>query len=422
MTGADLILKNASQILTLARSSDRPLKDIDINTLGIIEDGDVAVKDGQILEAGVGLKLDADKVIDCTGKTVMPGFVDPHTHLIFAGSRENELGMKLQGKTYLEILAAGGGIQRTMAATRKASPAELLAQAKKRLDTMLLFGTTTAEAKSGYGLNKEDEIKILEVIKELDGQHPIDLVPTFLGAHAIPPEFKGKNDGADEFIDLMISMLPEISERNLAEFCDIFCEKNVFTREQSERLLRAALDYGIGAKIHADEIENLGGSELAAEIGAISAEHLAVTTDEQMRMMGEAGVIGILLPGTPYALMESREHYPRARAMMKNGMALALATDLNPNCWTESMQFMISLGCYNLGMTPEEAIVGATINAAHAISRGGNIGSLETGKQADIIVLDIPNYEHLPYHFGVNHVETVVKKGNIVIYDSRPVF
>ncbi|MCK5037560.1 MAG: imidazolonepropionase [Thermoplasmata archaeon] len=417
MTSADLILKNANQVITLAGTSDRPLKGIDTNTLNIIEGGDVAVKDGLILEVGKDLQIGSDKVIDCTGKTVMPGFVDPHTHLIFAGSRENELGMKLEGKTYLEILAAGGGIQRSMGATRKADKAQLMTEAKKRLDTMLLFGTTTVEAKSGYGLNRDHEIKILEVIQALDETHPIDLIPTFMGAHSIPPEHKGNPDG---FIDLMISMLPGISEMKLAEFCDIFCEKNVFTREQSERLLRAAQEHGLGAKIHADEIENLGGSDLAAEIGAISAEHLAVTNDMQMKKMGDAGVIGVLLPGTPYALME--EHYPRARAMIENGMALALATDLNPNCWTESMQFIISLACYNLKMTPEEAVVGATINAAHAINRSRVVGSIEAGKQADIIVLDIPNYEHLPYHFGVNHVETVIKKGDIVVYDSRPVF
>ena len=420
MTTEDLILKNASQLITLAGPNDRPRTGAGMRNLGIIEGGDVAVQDGRIVEVGKNLQLDAEKVIDCTGKVVMPGFVDPHTHLIFAGSRENELGMKLKGMKYLEILAAGGGIRKTMGATREASVEELVAQAGKRLDTMLLFGTTTVEAKSGYGLNKDDEIKILEAIKILDGQHPIDLVPTFLGAHAIPPEYKDQPNGADEFIDLMISMLPGIADKGLAEFCDIFCEKNVFSREQAKKLLLAAKDNGLGAKIHADEIENLGGSELAAEIGAISAEHLAVTTDEQMKMMAGTGVIGILLPGTPYALME--EHYPRARAMIDNEMALALATDLNPNCWTESMQFVISLACYNLRMMPEEAIVGATINAAHAVGRAETVGSIEEGKQADLIVLDIPNYEHLPYHFGVNHVDTVVKKGIVVVYDSQPIY
>ncbi len=419
MTKADLILKNASQLITLAGANNKPRTGAGMSDLGVIEGGDVAVKDGRIIEIGKNISMDADQVIDCTGKIIMPGFVDPHTHLIFAGSRENELGMKLKGMTYLEILEAGGGIQRSMEATRKASKEQLAAEAKKRLDRMLVHGTTTVEAKSGYGLNVEDELKILEVIQTLDESHPIDLVPTFLGAHAIPPEFKGKPGGADEFIDLMISMLPELADKKLAEFCDIFCERNVFTKAHSEKLLTEAKKNGLGLKIHADEIENLGGSDLAAELGAITAEHLAVTTDEQMEKMGKAGVIGVLLPGTPYALMESPEHYPKARSMIEKGMALALATDLNPNCWTESMQFIISLACYNLKMTPEEAIVGATINAAHAIDRAADIGSLEIGKRADVIVLDIPNYEHLPYHFGVNHVQTVIKNGNVLVYDSR---
>ncbi len=414
MTKADLILKNANQLLTLAGANDKPRIGTGMSDLGVIEVADIAIKDGQVLEVGKDIQMEADQIIDCTGKIIMPGFVDPHTHLIFAGSRENELGMKLKGMSYLQILAAGGGIQRSMGATREASRAQLITEAKKRLDRMLLFGTTTMEAKSGYGLDRDNELKILDVIKVLNEIHPIDLVPTFLGAHAIPPEFKDDPDG---FIDLMISMLPELAEKKLAEFCDIFCERNVFTKAHSFKLLTEAKRNGLGLKIHADEIENLGGSDLAAELGAITAEHLAVTTDEQMKKMGDAGVIGVLLPGTPYALME--KHYPRARAMIDNGMALALATDLNPNCWTESMQFIISLACYNLKMTPEEAIVAATINAAHAINRAADIGSLEIGKKADLIVLDIPNYEHLPYHFGVNHVETVVKNGKILVYDSR---
>lgn len=415
MSNADLLLKNASQLITLSGENHQPRTGPKMSELGIVENGGVAVRDGQIIALGSCMDHDAEVVIDCTEKVVMPGFVDPHTHLVFAGSRENELGMKLKGISYLDILDSGGGIQSTMRATREASIEQLVSEATGRLDTMLDFGTTTVEAKSGYGLNKNDEIKMLEAIKVLNEDHPIDLVPTFLGAHAVPPEYKGKED---DFIELMISILPDV--KDLAEFCDIFCEKGVFTVEQSRRLLTAAKDNGLKPKIHADEIENLGGSALAAELGAISAEHLAVTTEDQMRMMADAGVIGVLLPGTPYALME--DHYPDARKMIERGVPVAIATDLNPNCWTESMQFIISLACYKMKMTPEEAIVAATINAAHAVNRAHLVGSIEVGKQADLIILNVPNYQHIPYHFGINHVSAVIKNGEIVVYDGHRLF
>lgn len=418
MTTADLILRNAGQLLTMSGDGHKPRTGAAMRNLGMIESGDVAISGGRISAVGEKLDMQAERVIDCSGKVVMPGFVDPHTHLIFAGSRENELGMKLAGKSYLEILEEGGGIQRTMRATREASLGDLVEQAGKRADTMLAFGTTTAEAKTGYGLNKSDEIKMLDAIIELDGSHPIDLIPTFLGAHSVPPEYKGRPDGANAFVDHMIEMLPEAAGK--AEFCDVFCEKGVFNADQARRLLIEAKRHGLGAKIHADEIENLGGAALAAEIGAISAEHLAVTTEAEMKQMAEAGVIGILLPGTPYALME--DHYADARKMIESGMAVAIATDLNPNCWTESMQFIISLSCYKMRMTPAESMSAATINAAHAVNRADSVGSLEVGKKADVIVLDVPNYEHIPYHFGVNLVETVVKAGEIVIYGGQRLY
>jgi len=412
MTKADILLKNASQVLTLAGDNNHPRRGQEMLDLGIIENGSVWISHGQIIAVGKfdDASHEAEQVIDCTGKVVMPGFVDPHTHLVFAGSRENELAMKLRGMSYMEILKAGGGILSTVKATRAATKEELVEQALKRLDAMLLFGTTTAEAKSGYCLDKAGEMKILEVIKELAGQHPIELAPTFLGAHAVPEEYAGKSD---EFIWSMIEMLPELKQKNLAEFCDVFCEEGAFNLAESGEMLAAAKQAGFGLKIHADEMKNIGGSSLAARLGARSAEHLLASTEGDMRAMADAGVIGVLLPGTPYSLMSQK--YADARKMLETGMALALATDLNPNCWTESMQWVISAACYHMKMTPEEAIVASTINAAHAINRADRIGSLEVGKQADVIVLGVPNYIHVPYHFGGNLVETVIKKGEIVV-------
>ncbi len=382
-----------------------------MSELGIIENGDVWISHNQITAVGRHDRSphEADIVIDCSGKVVMPGFVDPHTHLVFAGSRENELAMKLEGSSYMQILQAGGGILSTVRRTREASKEELILQANKRLNTMLKHGTTTVEAKSGYGLDKETEIKMLEAAFELNSQQPIDIVSTFLGAHAVPEEFKNRNM---EYIQSMIEILPYIAKKRLASFCDVFCEKGAFNLEQSETILTAAKQEGLRPKIHADEIENLGGSSLAAKLGAISAEHLAVTSDEDMKAMAEAGVVGVLLPGTPYSLMME---YANARKLIGAGVPIALATDLNTNCWTESMQFIISLACYQMKMTPAEAIVASTINAAHAIDKAGEVGSIEVGKKADIIILDVPNYQHIPYHFGVNHVEKVIKDGVLVV-------
>jgi imidazolonepropionase len=415
--GVDLLIKNASELLTL-QGSKSPRKGKEMTELNIIKGGGVAVLGGRICAVGKTDEVEGavelsskTKIIDAKGKTVMPGFVDPHTHLVFAGSREDELKLKLEGKTYLDILKMGGGILRTVRETRKASKEDLFNAAKKVLDRMLKFGTTTVEAKSGYGLETDTEIKCLEVIKRLDEEHVIDIVPTFLGAHAIPPEFK---DDADGYVNLVIEdMLPKVAEKRLAEFCDVFCEKDVFSVEQSRKILSAGKELGMRPKIHADEIVRLGGTELACEVGAISASHLMKSSDEGIKKMAEKGVIGVLVPGTPFALMQ--KEYPRAREMIDTGVPIALATDFNPNCWTESMQFMIALACYNMGMLPSEAIVASTINAAHAINRANEVGSLEVGKKADIIILNVSNHMHIPYRFGGNLVEMVVKDGEIVI-------
>jgi imidazolonepropionase len=412
MTAADILLKNASQLITLTGDNTRPRTKEGMRDLGIIANGDLWISHGQITAVGVddGRGHDAKTVIDCTGKVVMPGFVDAHTHLVFSGSRENELAMKLKGHSYMEIQAAGGGILSTVRKTREASNEELIAQAMKRLDTMLLHGTTTIEAKSGYGLDPATEMRMLEVAKSLGGQHPIEIVSTFMGAHAIPTEFHARRE---EFINSMTAMLPEVKQKGLAEFCDVFCDKGAISLSEAEIILGVAKAAGLGLKIHADEMENIGGSALAARLCAISAEHLLKSSDSDIRAMAESGVIGVLLPGTPYSLM--MKDYADARKMIDSGMPVALATDLNPNCWTESMQWVISAACYQMRMMPAEAIVASTINAAHAVNRAGKVGSLEASKQADVIVLDVPNFEQIPYHFGVNLAETVIKKGQIAV-------
>lgn len=409
----DLIIR-AREILTL-KGKKGPRKGKDASELGIIEDGVIAVDDGKITEVGRTSEIDAraKKVIDWKG-LAMPGFVDPHTHAIFSGSREDELRMKIEGKTYLEILKAGGGILRTVRATRKASSERLLEETKRRANMMLSYGTTTAEMKSGYGLNLEDEIKMLEVMRELNERHPLDIVPTFLGAHALPPEFSD----SDKYIDFLIEdVIPEIAERKLAKFADIFCEKDVFDAEQSKRYLSSAKNYGMVPKIHAGEIENIGCVKAGAESDAISAAHLVKASDEDLRIMAEKGMIAELLPGTPHMLL-SNEYAP-AREFIEKGVAVALASDLNPNCWTESMQMIINLAVVKMRMRPEEAIVSATINSAYSIGMGDSVGSLEPGKKADIILLDVPNYMHIPYHFGVNLVNTVIKEGKVVVKDGK---
>lgn len=417
----EIMIKNIAELITMAPEdvdNSKPRIRDDLLKIGIISNGALVIAEGKILAAGRTKDIIAEfdissntKIINGVGKTVLPGFVDPHTHLIFSGTRENELTLKLEGKTYMEILQSGGGILKTVRATREASINELMDMAKKRLDIMLEYGTTTVEAKSGYGLSKDAEMKSLMAIKELNEIHPIDLIPTFLGAHAIPPEYE--ND-PDQYIDLIIDqMLPETQSGGLAEYCDVFCEEGVFSVEQARKLLTKAKKFGMKPKIHIDEFVRLGGAKLAAELTAISAEHLMVSSDDGLRAMAEAGVIGVLLPGTPFAVME--KNYPRARDMINIGLPIALATDLNPNCLTESMQFIISLACYNMKLLPAEAITAATINAAHAIERADSIGSIERGKQADIIVLDVPNFQHIPYHFGINHVVKVIKNGKIVV-------
>ncbi|MFW9906849.1 MAG: imidazolonepropionase, partial [Candidatus Thorarchaeota archaeon] len=341
---------------------------------------------------------------------VTPGFVDPHTHIIFDGSRENELEMKLNGMSYLEILNAGGGILKTVKATRKASVEKLVANGKKVLDRMMKFGTTTVETKSGYGLDVDNEIKSLRAIKILNNEHPIDLISTFLGAHAIPPEYKNKKE---EYIDLIISeMIPKIASEELAEFCDVFCEEGIFSIEETKKILSVAKHFGLKPQIHIDEIVDTNGALLAAELNAVQTGHLLKSNDEGLKAMAKMGVIATLLPGTPFSLM--LKDYAPARKMIDFGIPIALATDLNPNCWTESMQIIIALACYKMKMTPAEALTAATLNGACALQKQDQIGSIEIGKKADILIFEVPNYNFLPYQFGVNLIDKVIKNGKIV--------
>jgi len=414
----DLFIHSAAQLLTLA--SDGPKRGAAMGELGIIEHGAVAVKDGLVALVGptseVRGQVRAAKKIDASGKVVMPGFVDPHTHLVFAGDRAAEFEQRIKGATYLEIMAAGGGIMSTVRATRAASVEQLVEESRARLDRMLAHGTTTAEAKTGYGLDTENELKMLEAIRRLDAEHPVNLVPTFLGAHAIPAEYKGRtNDYVDLVVEEMLPMIKsQISNPKSQFFCDVFCDEGAFTLEQSRRVLEAARALGFELKIHADEFRPLGGTRLAVELGAISADHLVCTTDDEIELLAGSDTIAVALPGTPFGL--GHHEYTPARRIIDAGGALALATDLNPGtCWCESMQFIIALACRFMKMTPAEAIAAATINAAHAIGLGHQVGSLEAGKKADLLILDIPDYRHLPYRFGVNLVDGVIKSGESVV-------
>lgn len=411
----DLVIVNANELVTLAGDGDRPRAGKQMRELGIIRDGCLAIKDGKIVAVGktgeVTKLFRADIVLSANGKTVLPGFVDAHTHLVFAGFREEEFQMRVEGASYLEILGAGGGILKTVRETRKASVDRLVDIGIKALDAMLEHGTTTVEAKSGYGLTTKDELKILEVGRRLNQLHGVDIVSTFLGAHAIPPEFKGNTQG---YVGLITDeMIPQVAEKGLAEFCDVFCERGVFSLEQTRRILTVGKSRGLKAKVHADEMSMLGGTELAADIGAVSAEHLLFASVEGVKAMANRGVIAVLLPAAAFSLMIGR--FADARLMIDYGVPVALGTDYNPSCLAENMQLVIAFACYFMRLTPAEAITGATINGAWAVGRAKDVGSLEVGKKADVVVLEVPNHKFLGYHFGVNLVEKVVKNGRVVV-------
>ncbi|SDL11125.1 imidazolonepropionase [Natronincola ferrireducens] len=414
MKKGSLLIKNAAELVTCRGFQAKKGKEM--SELHIIANGAVVVEEGIIKAVGTTEEIlkayneENYEVIDATGKAVLPGFVDSHTHLVFGGYRAEEFSWRLRGDDYMSIMERGGGILSSVKSTKEATKEELFESAKKRLDSMLSFGVTTVEAKSGYGLDYETEIKQLEVAKEVNEHHPVDVVSTFLGAHAVPKEYKGKED---TFIDFFIEkVMPEVVERDLAEFCDIFCEKNVFSVEDSRKLLTKAKEMGFKIKLHADEIVQLGGAELAAELGATSADHLLQASDKGIQAMAEAGVITTLLPGTAFSL---KEDFARARYMIDHNCAVALATDLNPgSCFTESIPLIFALATLYMGMSTEEAITALTINGAAAVDRADTIGSIDVGKKGDIIILEFPSYKFIPYHVGVSTVEKVVKEGKLV--------
>lgn len=419
---ADLILKNIGKLVTMQGSSSFRVKE-EMNKINIIENAYIAVKNGKILAIGVGDEFgnlcgEDTKIHDAEGLLVTPGLIDSHTHLIHGGSRENEFSMKLNGVPYIEILNNGGGILSTVKATKEASEEELYKKAKKSLDRMLEFGVTTVEEKSGYGLELNTEIKQLEVARALDKNHPVDLVHTFLGAHAVPEEYKENHKA---YIDILVDvMMPKIKDMGLAEFCDVFCEKGVFTIEESEYILQKAKEIGYKLKIHADEIESLGGAELAAKLGCVSADHLMAASDEGIKMMAENNVVANILPATSFNL---NKNYADCRKMIDMGAIVSLSSDYNPgSCPSENLQLVMQLGCLHLKMTPNEVLTAVTINAAYAIDRADKIGSIEVGKNADFVVFDARNVEYLMYHFGINHTKKVYKNGNLVVDNKVVVY
>ncbi|KMK77719.1 imidazolonepropionase [Alkalihalobacillus pseudalcaliphilus] len=423
MSQTYLYIQNANEVITVAGYSEKPATKERMNELSIIKKGSVLVKGDRIIAVGpdkdlqnqFASEISEAKTIQAAGKIVTPGFVDPHTHLVFAGSRENEFNMRLQGKTYMDIMNAGGGIHATTRATQEADENQLFSESVKRLNRFLLQGVTTIEAKSGYGLTLEHEIKQLEVAKQLDEEHVVDIVSTFMGAHAVPVEFK---ENPDAFVDIVINeMIPKVAELGLAEFNDVFCEHGVFTPEQSKKILEAGLKHGLLPKIHADEIEPYEGAELAAEVGAISADHLLKASEKGMEQMADQGVIGVLLPGTAFFLMAESAN---GRKMIDTGVPVALSTDCNPGSSpTVSLPLIMNLGCLKMGMTPAEVLTATTINAAHAINRAEEIGSIEVGKKADLVLLDVPNYMQMQYLYGVNHTSKVIKAGKLVVENGR---
>lgn len=419
---ADLILKNIGKLVTMQGSSSFRVKE-EMNKINIIENAYIAVKNGKILAIGVddefgNLCGEDTKIHDAEGLLVTPGLIDSHTHLIHGGSRENEFSMKLNGVPYIEILNNGGGILSTVKATKEASEEALYKKAKKSLDRMLEFGVTTVEEKSGYGLELNTEIKQLEVARALDKNHPVDLVHTFLGAHAVPEEYKENHKA---YIDILVDvMMPKIKDMGLAEFCDVFCEKGVFTIEESEYILQKAKEIGYKLKIHADEIESLGGAELAAKLGCVSADHLMAASDEGIKMMAENNVVANILPATSFNL---NKNYADCRKMIDMGAIVSLSSDYNPgSCPSENLQLVMQLGCLHLKMTPNEVLTAVTINAAYAIDRADKIGSIEVGKNADFVVFDARNVEYLMYHFGINHTKKVYKNGNLVVDNKVVVY
>ncbi|NHN43023.1 imidazolonepropionase [Halorubellus sp. JP-L1] len=408
------VVHGAAEVVVGKRDGAWPGGDPADELLEVHEDAAIAVVDGEV--AAVGPTEDvlreypaenADEAYDASGQSVVPGFVDPHTHAVFAGDRSDEFEAKLRGKSYQDILAEGGGILRTVRAVREASENALAANLREHLDAMLAYGTTTVEVKSGYGLDTETELKLLRAVDDAASDHPIDVVPTFMGAHAIP-----EGEDADEYVDAVVDeQIPAAAEQGVAEFCDVFCEEGVFSVEQSRRVLEAGEEAGLTPKVHAEELAHIGGTKLAAEVGAASADHLLHSTREDVDALVDANVVPVVLPGTAFGLGAD---YADAETMLDAGAPVAVATDFNPNCHSRSMGFAQSLCCVEMGMTPAQALVAATEHAAMALDRPAR-GRLDEGSRADMAVVDAPSHVHVPYQFGENTVDAVFKAGDRVV-------
>jgi len=418
MAVADILVRDVGQLVTVA-GPPGARRGAAMRELAVVEEGAVAGAGGVVLAAGAerdvlaAVETGPDTVVvEADGRVVTPGLVDPHTHAVFAATRESEFAMRVEGRSYEEIAEAGGGIRSSVRALRAAAPEVLLDNGRATLDRMLDHGTTTVEIKSGYGLSLEAELKMLRVISELSDTHAADVVPTFLGAHEFPDEHRDDRDG---YVDLIVGeMIPAVAAEKLARFCDVFCEEGVFTVGQSRRVLTAARERGMEPKLHADELHASGGAELAAELGAVSADHLVCVSDEGIAAMAEAGVAAVLLPGTTLSL--GKTAFAPARKMIEAGVPVALATDCNPgSSMTESMQIIMSLASMMLRMTPEEVMTAATVNAAAALRADSVLGSLTPGRLCDLVIWDVEDYRAIPYHFGVNLVAGVVKRGELVV-------
>lgn len=417
----DLLVIGAGELVTMAGG---PRRGVQLKEVGAIKGGALAAHEGVIVDVGPTEAVLArvqtgpsTRIIDARGRAVIPGFVDPHTHLCFAGDRAEEFAMRLGGATYQEIAARGGGILSTVRATREATEQALVEQGLRRLNQLALTGTTTVEVKSGYGLTTADELKQLRAIREMGRRHPLDVVPTFMGAHEVPPEYRERRAA---YVELLVNeMLPAVAAvPGLAQYVDVFTEKGVFSVAESRTILSRAQELGFRVKVHADELTDLGGAAMAAELGAVSADHLLFASEAGLAAMAKRGTIAVCLPGTAFCLMNVP--YANARKMVELGCTVALASDFNPgSCPVYSMPFMITLACMHMKLDPSEALAAATINAAAAIGMQAKVGSLEVGKQADIVILDAPSHRHIPYRMGQGVVASVIKKGRLLVDEGR---
>jgi imidazolonepropionase len=409
---SSLAVLHASELVTLS-GPKRPRVGTELSSLGIIRDGGMLIRDGKIEKVGPSNEIEKNagdvEIVDAGGRVVMPGFVDAHSHLVFAGNRLDDFERRARGETYEQIAKAGGGIWSTVAKTRAATEPDLLAQAKKHANWFLRCGTTTVEAKSGYGLTVEDELKILRVMRQLREEVRLEIVPTFLGAHAVPRELS-----PDEYLEIVVNeMLPRVNAENLAEFCDVFCERGYFDIDRSRKILSAAKKLGLSLRGHVDQLTNSGGAKLMADMGATAADHLEQTDEQGIAALRKANVQPVLLPGSVYALGSSR--YPRAREMIEAGLGVVLATDFNPGSSpTPSMPMVLSLACTQMKMSPAEAITASTVNAAYSLNRGDKIGSFELGKLANFVIFDCEDYRELAYWFGMPQTHSVYVRGNCV--------